>query len=99
MIQRILIVDDDVRHRTLLSDYIITQGFESLVASNAVEMQKQLERNHFHIILLDINMPGEDGLAICKRLRSEGDKTPIILLTARTEVVDRVLGLEFGADD
>lgn len=99
MIQRILIVDDDVRHRTLLSDYLINQGFESLVASNAVEMHKQLERNPCHIILLDINMPGENGLAICKRLRSEGDKTPIILLTARTEIVDKVLGLEFGADD
>jgi Response regulators consisting of a CheY-like receiver domain and a winged-helix DNA-binding domain len=99
MTQKILIVDDDARHRTLLSDYLESQGFETLVAANSIEMQKQLERNRCHFILLDINMPGEDGLSICKRLRTENDKTPIILLTARNEIVDRVLGLEFGADD
>ncbi len=99
MTKRILIVDDDSRHRALLSDYLELQNFKTLVAANSIEMQKQLERNRCHLILLDINMPGEDGLAICKRLRAEEDNTPIILLTARNEIVDRVLGLEFGADD
>jgi len=99
MIQRILIVDDDVRHRALLSDYLESQGFKCLVAANAVEMQKQLVRYVCHLILLDVNMPGENGLEICKRLRAEENLIPIILLTARNEIVDRVIGLEFGADD
>ena len=99
MIQRILIVDDDARHRALLNDYIESQGFKAIVAANAIEMQKQLERYYCHLILLDVNMPGENGLAICKRLRAEDNPIPIILLTARNEIVDRVIGLEFGADD
>ncbi len=97
--QRILIVDDDVRHRTLVSNYLAKHSYETLVAANALEMQKQRERFNFQLIVLDVTMPGEDGLSICKKMRDMGDKTPIILLTGRNETVDRLFGFEFGADD
>lgn len=97
--QRILIVDDDARLRNLVSCYLEKQGFEALVAADAIDMAKQRERFHCDLLVLDVNMPGEDGLSICQRLRAEGDRTPIIMLTARNETVDRIIGLEFGADD
>ncbi|MDP3007849.1 MAG: response regulator [Methylococcales bacterium] len=99
MVQRILIVDDDARLRNLVSSYLEKQGFETLVAADSVEMKKLRERFDCHLLVLDVNMPGESGLAICQRLRAEGDVTPIIILTACNETVDRIIGLEFGADD
>ncbi len=99
MKQRILIIDDDHRHRNLLATYLEMQGFDTLLASDAIEMKKQRERFHCDLLVLDVNMPGEDGISICRRLRAEGDKTPIVILTARNEVVDRILGLEYGSDD
>ena len=99
MRQRILIIDDDHRHRNLLASYFETQGFDTLLAADAIEMKKQRERFHCDLLVLDVNMPGEDGISICKRLRAEGDKIPIVIVTARNEVVDRVLGLEYGSDD
>ena len=99
MIQRILIIDDDHRHRNLLANYLATQGFDTLMAADAIEMKKQRERFRCDLMVLDINMPGEDGIAICQRLRAEGDTIPIVFLTARDHVFDRILGLEFGADD
>lgn len=99
MKQRILIIDDDHRHRNLLAHYFETQGFDILLAADAIEMKKQRERFHCDLLVLDVNMPGEDGISICKRLRAEGDKIPIVIVTARNEVVDRILGLEYGSDD
>ncbi len=99
MKQRILIVDDDSRHATLVAYYLQKQGYETLVAINAAEMHTQRERFACHLIILDINMPGEDGLSICQKLRLAGDNTPIIFLTARNELIDKVIGLELGADD
>ena len=99
MAERILVVDDDTRHSALVSNYLKKQCFEIFMAVDGVDMQKQRAFSSFDLILLDVNMPGEDGLAICKRLRAEGDNTPIILLTARNELVDREVGLEIGADD
>ncbi len=99
MRQRILIVDDDLRHSQLLATYFDGQGFDSLLAADAIEMQQQREQFHCDLLVLDVNMPGEDGISICRRLRAEGDKTPILILTARNDVVDRILGLEFGSDD
>ncbi|MEI7995652.1 MAG: response regulator [Methylococcaceae bacterium] len=99
MKQRILIIDDDRRHRVLLANYLETHGFDTLMAEDAIEMKKQLERFHFDLLVLDIEMPGEDGISICRRLRAEGDKTPILFLTGRSNTLDRVLGLELGADD
>ncbi len=99
MTQRILIVDDDWRLRNLVSSYLEKQGFEPLMAADAIEMARLRERFHCHLLVLDVNMPGENGLAICQRLRAEGDDIPVIILTARSETVDRIIGLEFGADD
>jgi two-component system phosphate regulon response regulator OmpR len=99
MSHRILIVDDDNRHSHLLAKYFESEGFETVLAQGAIEMQKQRDYFQCDLMVLDVNMPGEDGLSICRRLRAEGDNIPIILLTARNETVDRILGLEYGSDD
>ena len=99
MTQQMLVVDDDARLQELLARYLTEQGFRTATASDAVAMQRQLQRQIYALYILDINLPGEDGLQICQRLRASGDTTPIIMLTARGEDVDRILGLELGADD
>lgn len=97
--KKILMVDDDLRMRELLERYLTEQGFEINTVSDANEMDTVLTSNQFDIIVLDLMLPGEDGLAICRRLRSSGLMTPIIMLTARGDEVDRIIGLEMGADD
>jgi two-component system phosphate regulon response regulator OmpR len=97
--QRILVVDDDERLRDLLRRYLTEQGFNVFVAADAVAMNKLWMRERFDLMVLDLMLPGEDGLAICRRLRGGGDKTPIVMLTAKGEDVDRIIGLEMGADD
>lgn len=96
---KILIVDDDPRLRDLLRRYLGENGFNVLVSENSEAMKRLWVREHFDVLILDLMMPGEDGLAILKRLRAEKDMTPVIMLTARGEDVDRILGLELGADD
>ena len=96
---KILIVDDDPRLRALLRRYLGENGFNVLVSENGEAMKRLWVREHFDVLILDLMMPGEDGLAILKRLRAEKDMTPVIMLTARGEDVDRILGLELGADD
>lgn len=96
---KILIVDDDPRLRDLLRRYLGENGFNVLVSENGEAMKRLWVREHFDVLILDLMMPGEDGLAILKRLRAEKDMTPVIMLTARGENVDRILGLELGADD
>ena len=96
---KILIVDDDPRLRALLRRYVGENGFNVLVSENGEAMKRLWVREHFDVLILDLMMPGEDGLAILKRLRAEKDMTPVIMLTARGEDVDRILGLELGADD
>lgn len=96
---KILIVDDDPRLRDLLRRYLGENGFNVLVSENGEAMKRLWAREHFDVLILDLMMPGEDGLAILKRLRAEKDMTPVIMLTARGEDVDRILGLELGADD
>ena len=97
--QRILVVDDDERLRDLLRRYLTEQGFNVFVAADATAMNKLWMRERFDLLVLDLMLPGEDGLTICRRLRGSGDKTPIIMLTAKGEDVDRIIGLEMGADD
>ncbi|WP_156924370.1 two-component system response regulator OmpR [Derxia gummosa] len=97
--QRVLVVDDDERLRDLLRRYLTEQGFNVFVAADATAMNKLWMRERFDLLVLDLMLPGEDGLAICRRLRGAGDKTPIIMLTAKAEDVDRIIGLEMGADD
>jgi two-component system phosphate regulon response regulator OmpR len=93
------VVDDDARLRDLLQRYLSQNGFEVTVAADAQAMNRMLPRRAWDLMVLDVMMPGEDGLAVVRRLRSAGDLLPIILLTARTEDVDRIIGLEMGADD
>ncbi|HSR02686.1 MAG TPA: two-component system response regulator OmpR [Methylophilaceae bacterium] len=97
--KKILMVDDDLRMRELLQRYLTEQGFEIKTVSNSKEMDSALESESFDLLVLDLMMPGEDGLAVCRRLRSQNVITPIIMLTARGDEVDRIIGLEMGADD
>src|SRR5579859_2116034 len=96
---KILVVDDDPRLRDLLRRYLGEQGFNVYVAENATAMNKLWVRERFDLLVLDLMLPGEDGLSICRRLRGSNDRTPIIMLTAKGEDVDRIVGLEIGADD
>ncbi|MFM9912334.1 MAG: two-component system response regulator OmpR [Methylophilaceae bacterium] len=97
--KRILVVDDDARLRDLLVRYLGEQGYTVQAAADSVAMDKLLAREHFDLMVLDLMLPNEDGLAICRRLRGTGENLPIIMLTAKGDEVDRIVGLEMGADD
>ena len=96
---KILVVDDDMRLRALLERYLMEQGYQVRSAANAEQMDRLLERENFHLLVLDLMLPGEDGLSICRRLRQNGNTIPIVMLTAKGDEVDRIIGLELGADD
>ncbi|MFQ3217769.1 MAG: two-component system phosphate regulon response regulator OmpR [Paraglaciecola sp.] len=96
---KILVVDDDMRLRSLLERYLVEQGYQVRVAANSEQMDRLLERENFHLMVLDLMLPGEDGLSICRRLRQKENQIPIIMLTAKGDEVDRIIGLEMGADD
>jgi len=96
---KILVVDDDQRLRDLLRRYLAEQGFNVYLAENAPAMNRLWSRERFDLLVLDLMLPGEDGLSICKRLRGGNDNTPIIMLTAKGDEIDRIIGLEIGADD
>ncbi|ABM22960.1 MULTISPECIES: two-component system response regulator OmpR [Shewanella] len=96
---KILVVDDDMRLRALLERYLMEQGYQVRSAANAEQMDRLLERENFHLLVLDLMLPGEDGLSICRRLRQQGSLIPIVMLTAKGDEVDRIIGLELGADD
>jgi two-component system OmpR family response regulator len=94
----ILIVDDEQEIREPLASYLNKHGFRTSTAADGKEMDKILATAHIELIVLDIMMPGEDGLSICKRVQ-EKLQIPVVLLTALTEDTDRIVGLELGADD
>jgi two-component system phosphate regulon response regulator OmpR len=96
---RILLVDDDVRLRELLQRYLEGQGFEVRAVGDGGQMRQALDRDHYDLIVLDLMLPGESGLDICRNLRGQGDHTPVVMLTAKGDEVDRIVGLEIGADD
>jgi DNA-binding response OmpR family regulator len=96
---KILVVDDDVRLRDLLSRYLTEQGFQVTAIADSSQLDRRLQRDPPHLLLLDLMLPGEDGLSVCRRLRGAGETVPIIMLTAKGEEVDRIVGLEMGADD
>lgn len=98
-VPKILIVDDDPKLRTLLLRYLIEQGLEARVLPDASRIDQQLAREPVDLLILDIMLPGEDGLSVCRRLRGGDNDIPIIMLTARGDDVDRIVGLEIGADD
>ncbi|OKY26792.1 two-component system response regulator OmpR [Thalassotalea sp. PP2-459] len=96
---KVLVVDDDMRLRALLERYLVEQNFVVRSAANAEQMDRLLERENFHLLVLDLMLPGEDGLSICRRLRQMNNDIPIVMLTAKGDEVDRIIGLELGADD
>ena len=96
---RILVVDDDQRLRDLLVRYLGGEGYEVKAVGDAAGMDKQLGRERYDLVVLDLMLPGEDGLAICRRLRAQNVAPAIVMLTAKGDEVDRIVGLELGADD
>lgn len=94
----LLIVDDDRDIRSLLADYLETHGYTALTAADGHAMWTMLDQHKVDLLVLDLNMPGEDGLTLCRNLRAKSS-LPVIMLTARAEPLDRILGLEMGADD
>jgi two-component system OmpR family response regulator len=96
----ILIVDDDREIRELVADYLKKSGLRATVAADGRQMRSFLETNRVDLIVLDIMMPGDDGLMLCRELRVGKHKsTPVLMLTARSDDTDKIVGLEMGADD
>lgn len=95
----ILIVDDDREIRALVGKALERESFRVSAVKDGAEMARVLEKSAIDLIVLDVMLPVRDGLALCRDLRARNDRTPIILLTARGEDVDRIIGLEMGADD
>lgn len=96
--QHLLIVDDDRDIRMLLAEQLREAGFRVSTAADGVDMRRTLEATPVDLIVLDLNLPREDGLSLCRDLRAKS-QTPVIMLTARGEPIDRIIGLEMGADD
>jgi len=97
--EHLLVVDDDREIRDLLKRYLGKHGYRVTTAQNGQEMRKALRDWQIDLIVLDLMMPGEGGLELCRGLRASGSKLPIIMLTALGEETDRIVGLEMGADD
>jgi two-component system response regulator BaeR len=95
---RILIVEDEPKLASLLSDYLQQAGFEASRLDNGLEVAPRVREQAPDLILLDLMLPGKDGLEVCKEIRSFS-AVPIVMVTARVEEIDRLLGLELGADD
>ena len=96
---RILVADDEADLRALLQRYLTDQGYAVRTVDGGAPLDKLLARERFDVLVLDVMMPGEDGLSICRRLRAQGETIPIVMLTARGDPLDRIIGLEMGADD
>jgi two-component system phosphate regulon response regulator OmpR len=99
MATQILVVDDDIDLRDLLRNYLVSLGIEVSVLHDAGSLERRLERERPDLIVLDLMMPGVDGLTALRNLRASGDEIPVIILTARADGADRIVGLELGADD
>ena len=96
--QHILIVDDDREIRTLLRDFLEKNGYRATAVPDGKGMRRALEQSHVDLIVLDLMLPGEDGITLCRELRAKS-QIPVLMLTALAEEVDRIVGLEVGADD
>jgi len=97
-IDHVLVVDDDAEICSLLGEYLVKNGCKATVVADGKGMWAALARGKVDLIVLDLMLPGEDGLTLCRKLRADSD-TPVIMLTARGEETDRIVGLEIGADD
>ena len=99
-LDHVLIVDDDREIRDLVSSYLRKNGLRTSVAADGRQMRAFLEANRVDLIVLDVMLPGDDGLVLCRELRAGKHRaTPVLMLTARTDETDRIIGLEMGADD
>lgn len=99
-IDHILVVDDDREIRELVSSYLKKNGLRTTVAADGRQMRSFLDGNTVDLIVLDVMMPGDDGLVLCRELRAGKHKaTPVLMLTARDDEMDRIIGLEMGADN
>jgi two-component system phosphate regulon response regulator OmpR len=96
---RVLVLDDEPDLRALLQRYLTERGFDVRGVADATELDRLMQRERFDVLILDLMMPGEDGLSVCRRLRAHGESIPIIMLTARGDPIDRIVGREMGADD
>lgn len=96
--KQVLVVDDDQDIRELLAQYLTKNGFDVFTAADGVEMDRELLLHQPDLIILDVMLPGDDGFVLCQRIRQTSN-VPIIMLTANSDEMDRVLGLEIGADD
>lgn len=96
---RVLIADDEADLRALLQRYLSEQGYAVRTVESTAQAERLLRRERYDVLVLDVMMPDEDGLSACRRLRAQGETVPILMLTARGEPVDRIVGLEMGADD
>lgn len=99
MKKRILIVDDELKIREMVRSYLLNEGYEVLEAENGYEVINKLKEDNIELILLDLMMPGMDGFETLKEIRAVYKKMPVIMLTAKAEEVDKLVGLEMGADD
>ncbi|WP_153111439.1 two-component system response regulator OmpR [Propionivibrio limicola] len=97
--RKLVVVDDDKKLRDLLQRYLGEQGFQVKTAESGEAMDKLLARDTCDLVILDLMLPGEDGLSICRRLRASDPQQAIIMLTAKGDEIDRIVGLEMGADD
>jgi len=95
----ILIVEDEPSIATALEDALGLEGYQVHVVGDGLSAERAALHDHYDLILLDVMLPGKDGFSVCRTLRGRGLHTPIIVVTARTEEVDRIVGLELGADD
>ncbi len=96
---KILVVDDDPALRQLLAEYLNRHGYDTLLAPDASDITQRITKFSPDLIVLDRMLPGGDGVETCRRLRAQNEDIPVILLTAKDETADRIIGLESGADD
>jgi two-component system phosphate regulon response regulator OmpR len=96
---RVIVVDDDTELLGMLRRYLGEHGFQVFALAKADLLDRMLQREPYDVLVLDVMMPGEDGLSICRRLRAQNQTIPILMLTARGDPVDRIVGLEMGSDD
>ncbi|MDG9885167.1 two-component system response regulator OmpR [Pseudomonas putida CSV86] len=97
--EKILIVDDDPGLSSLLERFFTSKGYRARAVPNVEQMDRLLAREVFNLVVLDLMLPGEDGLSACRRLRAANNQVPIIMLTAKGDELSRIKGLELGADD
>lgn len=99
MTPAILLVEDEPGLVLTLSDRLRSEGYNVRAVSNGMKVAEQISQGHFDLIILDVMLPGKDGLEVCREIRQSGVSTPILMLTARGQTADKVLGLRIGADD